>query len=209
MKKLIFVSFLLVALISNSFSQGGDRKFRKFKGEFSLGYSNFSGNSSFKNGFLIAFEPKYQLLDQLAIGGRIETIISGKAASNDNFSTLAGDVDLKIYESFLATGEYYFTQNYNARPFVGGGAGIFALATAYSGETNTRTLARFGGMIRAGIEIKHLRLGVEYNLVPTTNSVENFYNETTYNYEDVKVESKNNYFSIKVGFCFGGGLYNR
>lgn len=187
MKKLIFVSFLLFAFIGASFSQGGDRKFRKFKGEFSLGYSNFPGNNSFKNGFLIAFEPKYQLLDQLAIGGRIETIILGKAASNDNFSTLAGDVDLKIYESFLATGEYYFTKNYNARPFVGGGAGIYAVATAYSNDANTKSLARFGGMIRAGIEIKHLRLGVEYNLVPTTSSVENFYNETTYNYEDVKI----------------------
>ena len=209
MKKLVLVPFLLFAFISTISAQGGDRMFKKFKGEFSLGYSNFSGNTNFKNGFLIAFEPKFQLLDQLAIGGRIETIISGKASSNDNFATLAGDVDLKIYESFLATGEYYFTKNYNARPFVGGGAGIYALATAYSGETNTRTLARFGGMIRVGIEIKHLRLGVEYNLVPTTTSIENFYNQTTFNYEDVRVESKNNYFSIKVGFCFGGGPINR
>ncbi len=209
MKKLIFVPFLLFAFISNSFAQGGDRMFRKFKGEFSLGYSNFPGNTSFKNGFLIAFEPKFQVLDQLAIGGRIETIICGNAASDDNFATLAGYVDLKLYQSVLATGEYYFTKNYNARPFVGGGAGIYAMATAYNNDENTETRAMFGGMIRAGIEVKHFRFGVEYNFVPTTSSIQSVYNETTFNYDVVNVESKNSYFSIKVGFCFGGGPQNR
>lgn len=55
-------------------------------------------------------------------------------------------------------------------------------------------------MIRAGIEIKHARIAIEYNLVGNSTTT---YNNT--NGEPVKDPSKNSYFGIEVGFCFGGG----
>jgi hypothetical protein len=54
----------------------------------------------------------------------------------------------------------------------------------------------FGGMVRAGFEVTHFRMGLEYNFVNNT-----FVNPYTNN------TIKNGYFSIKVGVHIGGGKY--
>ena len=81
-------------------------------------------------------------------------------------------VDIKGAGSYLATGDYYFTSNM-VRPFAGVGAGLFSLASA-SLDPNTNggvsgAKSKFGGMVRAGAEIGHFRVGVEYNLVGNTD----------------------------------------
>ena len=75
--------------------------------------------------------------------------------------------------SYLATGDYYFTNDY-FRPFVGAGVGLFKLAAASfdNGDGSPDDLVcsstKFGGMVRAGFEMGHFRLGVEYNLIGNT-----------------------------------------
>ena len=55
-------------------------------------------------------------------------------------------------------------------------------------------------MIRTGIEMKHLRLGVEYNIVPKTT-----FTGFDGNGDPAKLTSKNGYLGIKLGVCIGGG----
>jgi len=179
--------------------------YRKFKGDLSFGYARFGNEANIKNGFVIAIEPKFMVLDQLAIGGRFETVLLGKNFE-DQYSD---DFQVKAYQSFLANAEYYFTKNYSIRPFAGAGAGVYSLSetgTVYSTtyDNSGSPDVKFGSMIRAGVEIKHLRIALEYNFVPNTTN--DFYNN---NGEIFTQTSKNAYFAVKVGFCFGGGPLNR
>jgi outer membrane protein X len=110
---------------------------------------------------------------------------------------------VKFSSSYLATGDYYFTNNYKFRPFAGAGAGVFLLAGLESNQSADQisTGTKFGGMLRIGMEISHFRLGVEYNLVPKTTFVGFDQNGN----EVSGLTSKNSYIGIKIGACFGGG----
>jgi outer membrane protein X len=119
---------------------------------------------------------------------------------NSDGSAVAASV--KAAGSYLATGDYYFNDNYSFRPFAGAGAGLFTIAAA---EVTSSTEAvgasrKFGGLLRAGFEASHFRLGIEYNLVPNTT-----FNGFDYNGEPAKVTSKNSYIGLKLGVCIGGG----
>jgi outer membrane protein W len=110
------------------------------------------------------------------------------------------EVDVKAAGSYLATADYYLTEN-TVRPFAGAGVGIFSLASA-SADNNSGSVgasSKFGGLVRAGVEISHFRLGVEYNLVPST-TVTVFDGSSTY-----ESKAKNGYIGIKIGAVIGGG----
>lgn len=210
MKKLLFVSAILFAFATSSFAQDAEREFQKFKGGISLGYASFPGNSSIKSGFIFAVEPEFLVLDQLAIFGRLETTLLFKEyKSYDSYGYESDDVKLKFYESFNVGGEFYFTKNYNLRPFVGVGGGIFLVSAATSEYTynntydGSATKVRFGAMARAGVEIKHFRLGVEYNVIPSIKATYDAYDNNG-NYYTATDVIKNSYIGIKAGFRFGG-----
>lgn len=85
----------------------------------------------------------------------------------------------------------------------GAGLGIFSLASASAdayGSSSSGSGSKFGGMIRAGLEARHLRFGLEYNIVPSLNisGFDQNGNATT-------IKSKNGYIGIKFGICIGGG----
>ena len=86
--------------------------------------------------------------------------------------------------------------------FAGAGAGIFSLASAEisSDEGAVSGGTKFGGMIRGGVEMSHFRIGIEYNIVPTTKFA-GFDN----NGDPASLTSKNGYLGIKLGVCIGGG----
>lgn len=178
--------------------------YRKFKGDLSFGYARFSSDADIKNGFAIALEPKFQVLDQLAIGARLETILLGKTyrSSSDDID----DFKIKAYQSLIATADYYFTKNYQLRPFAGGGGGIYSVISSSTGDNyyddddNGKRVFKIGGTIRAGVEIRHFRVGLEYNFIPNTTTT--YYNNFGQLYNET---SRNSYFAFKVGFCFSGG----
>ena len=183
MKKLFsFVLALLVfQLVNAQDSETGDRIFKKFKVDVSLGYAmpQESGGSGTKAGALFAIEPKYAVMDELSVGLRME----GAVMANIDMDGEKGNA--KVNASYLATGDYYFSNN-KFRPFGGAGTGIFTYASISSEDENIENIpinSKFGFMVRGGFEYGHLRLGVEYNIVA----------------------DKAGYLGIKIGAVIGGG----
>ena len=194
MKKLLLCVAIAATTFLTTNAQDGERIFKKFKGDVSLGYAAPLGSGP--GGIVFAMEPKYALMDKLFVGLRMEGAVFG------NFSNtlIYENENAKTAESYLATADYYFSNNYTLRPFAGAGAGVFVLSTDALNFNDKRTTAKFGGLIRAGVEVKHFRLGIEYNFVPGTDII--LYNS---NGNQSTGKSKNGYVGIKAGFCFGGG----
>jgi outer membrane protein W len=198
MKKMYLMAVIAIAAISVN-AQESDLK--PFKVDVSAGYAIPGGKGS-KGGVLFVVEPKYAVMSNVALGLRLETAVIARVSGFDATGA-ALNADVKASASYLATGDYYFSDNYSFRPFAGAGAGLFKLASASvtaSGAENSGVGSKFGGMIRAGFEASHFRLGLEYNLIPKTQ-VSGF----DANGAATKVDSKNGYIGIKFGVCFGGG----
>lgn len=203
MKKIFFCLAIVTLGNFTAQAQDGERIFKRFKGDVSLGYAAPLGPGS-NGGMLFAMEPKLAIIDQLAVGLRIEAAVMAKFSGTDIY----GDPqvsDAKGSGSYVATADYYFTNNYSFRPFIGGGAGVFSLVFDDSNyDDDVVTATKFGGLIRVGGEVKHFRFGVEYNFIPATEvnsySYDNLGNPIT-----TKMSLKNSYIGIKLGVCFGGG----
>ena len=205
MKSVLVLLFSLAIGSNVVTAQKDGREFQKFKGDISLGYTRFPSTAEIKNGFLIAVEPKFLVLDQLAIGGRFEIVLQGKDLTTTNSDE---EFKIKMMQSFIATGEYYFTKDFKVRPFAGAGAGIYSVYDSdqdyYSSNDDINVfgnrVVRFGAMFRGGIEVNRLRFALEYNVVPNT-----LYREyDSYTGASQFKLSKNSYLSIKIGFVFGG-----
>lgn len=199
MKKIFFVLFGGTLLTFSAKSQESDLK--PFKVDLSLGYAIPGGTGS-KGGVLIAVEPKYAVIPNLSIGLRMEAAIVARFSGYDADGN-PNEASVKGSASYLATGDYYFSENYSFRPFVGAGAGIYSLASIETNSTSGQVSAgsKFGGMLRAGIEISHFRLGIEYNIVPKTT----FEGYDSNGNLTSGLTSRNGYLGIKLGVCFGGG----
>ena len=187
MEKRVLILTALFCIFSLSIQAqdegNGDRVFKKFKVDVSVGYAvpQQSQGAGRNAGALFAIEPKYAVLDQLSAGIRVE----GAAMVNVDMEGQTGKA--QINASYLATGDYYFT-NTKLRPFLGAGAGIFSYANVNSEDSissvNDIPLgSKFGFMTRGGFEFGHLRVGVEYNFVP----------------------DKSGYLGLKLGVVIGGG----
>lgn len=208
MKKCLLIA--LLAYISNwAEAQSSERMFKKFKGEVSLGYDYFPA-SEIKNGFTVALEPHWVVVDQLSLGLRSQTVLQFKDYTIDDPYSSYSNLRIKTYSSLNVTADYYFTNDYNLRPFAGIGGGVqlvnidntdFDYSTSDDGGS---TKVTGGGFFRAGMEIKHFRMAIEYNFVGKTKTPYYDY----YLGRQVDEVSKNSYLSVKFGFCFGGGPIN-
>jgi hypothetical protein len=184
-----------------SFSSSAQDDLKPFKVDVSLGYA-IPGGDGAKGGVLFAVEPKYAVIPNLAVGLRMEGAVVARFSGYDDNGNI-NDASVKASGSYLLTGDYYFKDNYSFRPFAGAGLGAFSIATA---EVTTTTGAvsggtKFGGMLRAGFEAGHFRMGFEYNIVPKTkfDGYDENGNPTT------GLTSNNSYIGIKLGVCIGGG----
>jgi outer membrane protein X len=197
MMKKIVLSILLLATVVIVKAQ---EEFKPFKVDVSLGYA-IPGGTGAKGGILFVVEPKYAVIPNVSVGLRMEAAVMARGTVDANGT--AADVDVKAAGSYLLTGDYYFTQT-TVRPFAGVGLGIYSLAAASVNNSGTSASAsagsKFGEMVRAGVELSHFRVGLEYNIVPSTKleTVSGSGVKSTYT-------TKNGYMGIKVGFCIGGG----
>jgi outer membrane protein X len=194
MKKFTF-SILLLTIVAIANAQS---EFKPFKVDVSTGYA-IPGGTGAKGGILFVIEPKYEVIPNLSVGIRWELAVMARGTVDQNGN--AAKVDVKAAGSYLLTGDYYFTTT-KARPFAGAGLGIYSLAAA-SATNNSASAgggSKFGEMVRAGVELSHFRIGLEYNIVPSTKleTVDGSGVKSTYS-------SKNGYMGIKIGFCIGGG----
>ncbi len=182
------------------------QEFKPFKVNVSLGVAIPSGGG----GALFAVEPKYGVNDQIDVGLRIEAAIMARDVVV-NGNTTSGSV--QGAGSYILTGNYMLS-NQNFRPFVGIGAGLYSIAsgsvdvvgTGSSSQSTNGEIAAgsvFGGMARVGFKAGHFVLGLEYNLIPNTNSVVFDSNGTSQ--IGTSVQSKNSYAGVKIGFDIGGG----
>ncbi|HEY8895394.1 MAG TPA: acyloxyacyl hydrolase [Niastella sp.] len=197
MKKIV-LSFLFLASVAIANAQ---YEFKPFKVDVSLGYA-IPGGEGAKGGVLFVVEPKYAVIPSVSVGLRMEAAIMARGRTDANGTNMEADV--KAAGSYLVTGDYYFTSS-TVRPFAGAGLGIYSLAAATTENDGASVSggSKFGEMIRAGVELSHFRVGVEYNIVPKTTM-------EYVNVNGVKTTSsmKNGYIGIKVGFCIGGGKIN-
>jgi outer membrane protein X len=197
MKKIV-LSILLLTTVAIANAQN---EFKPFKVDVSLGYA-IPGGEGAKGGVLFVVEPKYAVIPSVSVGLRIETALMARGRTDATGTN--SEFDVKAAGSYLATGDYYFTSS-TVRPFAGLGLGIYSLAAASTEDNGASVSAgsKFGQMVRAGVELSHFRVGVEYNIVPKTTM--EYINST-----GVKTTSsmKNGYIGIKVGFCIGGGKIN-
>ena len=197
MKKVV-LSFLFLATVAIANAQ---HEFKPFKVDVSLGYA-IPGGEGAKGGVLFVVEPKYAVIPSVSVGLRMEAAIMARGRTDANGTNVEADV--KAAGSYLVTGDYYFTSS-TVRPFAGAGLGIYSLASATTENDGASVSggSKFGEMIRAGVELSHFRVGVEYNIVPKTTM-------EYVNVNGVKTTSsmKNGYIGIKLGFCIGGGKIN-
>jgi outer membrane protein X len=197
MKKIV-LSILMLATVAIANAQN---EFKPFKVDVSLGYAIPGGEGS-KGGVLFVVEPKYAVIPSVSVGLRLETAIMARGRTDASGTN--AEVDVKAAGSYLVTGDYYFTSS-TVRPFAGLGLGIYSLASASTEDNGASVSAgsKFGEMVRAGVELSHFRVGLEYNIVPKTTM-------EYINSNGVKTTSsmKNGYIGIKVGFCIGGGKIN-
>ncbi len=196
MKKLLMtIGSAMLYLLVAAQSENSDRIFKPFKVDVSAGFAlPMSGGNGAKGGVLFAVEPKYAVVEQIAVGLRME--VAGMArAVVDNGTEIVGEAQAN--GSYLLTGDYYFSNN-NFRPFLGAGAGLFSIAGAGFNsddplqEDDIFKENNFGVMLRGGFEAGHFRLGVEYNIAGKTS-----------------FSSNNDYLGFKVGVCFGGGRFKK
>lgn len=197
----IMKSILLsIAILMGISYQAQAQEEGKIRGGLDMGVALPSGGA----GFLMDLELKYNLKDNMNVGFRY-----GLAAVVKNIQGTGGNeyqsADISANNSFMATYDYYFVLGGAFNPFVGGGAGLYTIASvsAQDGDNfesgNLESNSKFGAFIRGGFEASKFRLTLEYD----------FIGESTL--EDVdgnEVGSiKNNYLGITAGFYVGGGKW--
>jgi len=184
---LAFVMMVGVAQAQKSNTESNT--FKKFKVDLSVGLAG-PGGSGASAGILLAVEPKYAVTPAIAVGLRMEVGVMARGYVDGSGNVL--DADVKAQGSYLLTGDYYLNQKRKFRPFVGAGLGSYSIASLTTG-----TSSKFGEMLRVGFESGHLRLGIEYNIVPKT-TINGSTAATTFT-------STNSYLGLKLGVCLGGG----
>ena len=183
MKKLLLMIVLFCGAVAVSHAQ----EFKAFRFDGGLGYAMpFSDGTD--AGVLVYLEPKYAVASNISVGFRWEGAITASVALDGSESK----ADAKLNQSFMATGDYFFTNN-TFRPFAGLGVGAYSLAGATANINNTTTSlvedqTNFGLMLRAGFDASHFRLTVEYNFAGKDSRDESY-----------------NYLGIAIGFYIGGG----
>lgn len=194
MKKFTFVFALALLVSTFTFAQ----EYKKFKVGIGLGYAMASGEGS-SGGVLFAVEPAYRIQDNFSVGLRMEAAVITRGYSESIGSASLGVAGIS---SYTLNGQYYFGSS-SFRPFLGAGLGMYSCAAVSfsnsSGGTNVSGDAaaaetKFGFYPRAGFDLGHFNVTLDYNLVPSTKDA-----------LGGGGEFKNNYFGFRFGAFFGGG----
>lgn len=191
----------ITGVVKTPFSQA----YKPFKVDISSGAAIPQGPGA-GGGVLFSLEPKYTFLGMFSVGLRMEAALMARGYVSSSGSTVSGSVAASA--SYLATYDYYLTKVI-FKPFVGGGTGIYNLASASVTDNSQNTTvsssggtSKPGAMVRSGFEFHHFRLAFEYNFIGKTNQT------VTDNSTGEKVgtaTTKNGYCGIKIGILIGGG----
>ena len=176
-------------------------EFRPFRVDLGLGYAIPKDGG----GVVLSFEPKYAVIPNISVGLRCEAaaMVQGVYTYNGEAYIKDDNASAKLNGSYLLTGDYYFTDN-KFRPYGGLGLGIYSLNGAeVSGVSGTVVSGgavanknNFGFMLRAGFDVSHFRLSIEYNIA----------GKVKYDVANTDLSSSYNYLGIKANVYIGGGV---
>nr|WP_299382989.1 hypothetical protein [Allomuricauda sp.] len=196
MKKNFFLAIAILGIAQFTHAQEQN----KFRAGLDLGYAIPDGGG----GIIIALEPKYNIADNMNIGLRIESAAMAKnVAAVEDVAEI--EASLSASTSYFGTFDYYFHSGSSPfAPFIGGGIGYSTLANLdFDPQVTDEKFdieGKFGGLVRAGFELGKLRLAATYNLIGTSEFADG---------DDNKLEVKNSYIGISLGFYVGGGKWKK
>lgn len=168
--------------------QAQDRQYKPFKVEIAGGVGI---PTSGRVGYLASIEPKYAINDQVSVGLRNESL----AIFQKPFGNLSTIGTLTV-RSYSLTSDRYFNLAGRKRLSAGAAVGIYQYARGTANRDDYKPLThddfspiQLGLAPRIGLELSHLRVGIEYNLMLG------------------QLDQPINYFAAKVGLIIGGGRY--
>jgi hypothetical protein len=197
MKKII-VCMLFAVMATGAFAQEKG----KVRTGFDFGYYH-------KAGLGLDINLLYNIQDNMNVGVRWGGAFVGKESQTEKKYFDAGITNLS------GSYNYYFKSEDNfSAAFVGGGLGWYKLgygglgcSCAVEQRIQKYRGNKFGGFLTAGIEGRKCRLALEYNLIPSSEIMVNYYDLDSVNSKNDKV--KNSYFAITAGFFIGGGKWKK
>lgn len=201
MKKLTAVLVLLF-LVQLSYAQQKGR-FR-FSTDFGVAMPKDGGI-----GALVNFEPQFLLRDNLAFGMRLGVAGLAKDVTYFNMQKqYRGEVAGNVSVAGTLT-QFFNTGKSNVAPYLGAGLGYYALSaieidqsyTAPAEIGNLEANFAWAPLVRAGVELRKFRMGVEYNFVPNRN-LQNLSGGFI-------GEAINHYAGFTLGFTVGGGRWQQ
>lgn len=168
--------------------QAQERQYKSFKVEIAGGVAI---PTSGRVGYLVSLEPKYAINEQISVGLRNESFTVFQKPFG-NLSTI-GTLTVRSYS---LTSDRYFNLAGRKRLSAGVAVGIYQYARGTANREDYKPLThgdfspiQLGLAPRIGLELSHLRLGLEYNFMLD------------------QPDQSINYFSAKVGLIIGGGKY--
>lgn len=181
-----------------------------FKLNVAVGYAKFQKASKFsssdqpKGGLVYSIEPQFGLSNSLDIGLRFEQAFIKRPEILDEVIMYQSQAQSIMSGALTVT--YRIGTSSTVRPYIGVGAGVYYVGKSeqiFEESLNSYfayplpAAAKPGGLGRVGVALGPVLLEGAYNLVSDTN-VENTVARKT-------LAGKNSYFSLKVGYSFGGG----
>jgi outer membrane protein W len=158
-------------------------------------------------GALVNLEPQFLLRDNLTFGMRFGVAGLAKDVMYFNMQKkYQGEVAANV--SVAGTITHFFNKGKsNIAPYLGAGFGYFALSaveidqsfTAPTEVGNLEADFAWAPIVRAGVELRKFRMGVEYNFVPNRN---------LQNLSGAFIgEAINHYAGFTLGYTIGGGKW--
>lgn len=199
MKKITFFFVVATALLFSTYTVNAQEE-GKFRVGMNFGVAMPSGGA----GFMFDIEPKYNISDNMNVGLRLGAAIIAKAPKWDNDHNLES-IQASANGSYVGTFDYYFPSGGSFTPYVGGGIGLFNIASVgyaegdHGSASAVEASIKLGGVLRGGFELGKFRMGLEYDLIPSTAL------------QDISGQKigtmKNGYLGITMGFFVGGGRW--
>lgn len=157
-------------------------------------------------GFGAAVEPKFNLLDFVAVGLRAEgAVLLGGDFSRESDSL---SVDFRGLAAFLAKVDVFFTTT-SVRPFAGFGMGVYTIAsqsisTGDPGTSVDQVAGTFFGIApQLGVNFGPFRLAATYNVIVGADVTVR--QTVTIGDPPRETSTVQHYFSFEIGGTFAGG----
>ena len=174
--------------------------YQLFRTDIGFGAANIPSQEAY--GGNVSVEPKVNVLDNLAVGGRVDVMISG----GGNIGSESDDVSIKQHVAVgtLLKTDFFLTRS-AVRPWVGFGIGRFAIvgqgaSTGDDVEVKQNAGAYFGVAPQIGLEMGGFRMSATYNhIIGAQVEVRQQVGGST----DTKKYSQD-YVTFELGFRFGG-----